>query len=152
MWWRYVVTNVYCAFRVTCTVMWLMRVGYTICVPLTFTCLFVWIFGLVHMVATKWFVIDASPWWWAFCMTYGIMEILFVLFPRIPLHPNWITNIVQSFLIYDQHIATFISSGYGDLHTMMVSMVAYYHLIWILHYSLLVARYQNNITLFLLCA
>jgi len=100
----------------------------------------------------KWFVIDASPWWWAFCMTYGIMEILFVLFPRIPLHPNWITNIVQSFLIYDQHIATFISSGYGDLHTMMVSMVAYYHLIWILHYSLLVARYQNNITLFLLCA
>ena len=55
------------------------------------------------------------------------------------------------FIIYDQHIATFISSGYGDLHTMMVLRVACYRTVWILHYSL-VARYQNNIILFLLCS
>ena len=43
--WRYVVINVYCAFMVTHTAMWLMRVGYNICVPLTFTCFIVWKFG-----------------------------------------------------------------------------------------------------------
>ena len=82
-------------------------------------------------------------------MTYGIMEILLVLFSCIHLHPNWITNIISFLLLYDQHIATFISSGYGDLHTMMVLRVACYRTVWILHYSL-VARYQNNIILSLL--
>ena len=43
-------------------------------------------------------------------------------------------------LIYDQRIATFISNYNGDLYAMVVLKVAYYHPIWILHYSLLVAR------------
>jgi len=68
MWWRHVITNVYIMpFMVTHTAMWLMRVGYSICVPLTFTCLFVWIFGLVHMVATKMIC------YWCFSMVMGIL-------------------------------------------------------------------------------
>ena len=82
-------------------------------------------------------------------MTYGIMDILNVLFPCILLKSNWITILFHFLLLYDQHIATFISSSYGDLHTMMVLRVACYRTVWILHYSL-VARYQNNIILAML--
>jgi len=48
-------------------------------------------------------------------------------------------------LLYDQHIATFISSCYGDLYVMVVLRVAYHHRIWIFHCSILVDRNQNNI-------
>jgi len=76
-------------------------------------------------------------------MTYGIEDILHVLFPSIHLHLNWITNIILFFYwLYDQHIATFISSCYGDLYVIVVLRVAYHHCIWVLHYSLLIARYQ----------
>jgi len=56
-----------------------------------------------------------------------------MLFPCISWHPNWIANIIPFLFIYDHHIATFISSRYGDLHTMMVLRAAYYHPVWILH-------------------
>jgi len=59
-------------------------------------------------------------------MTYGIMEILYVLFPCIPLHPNCTTSFILFLLIYDQHIAIFICSCYGDLYAIVVLRVAYY--------------------------
>ena len=62
------------------------------------------------------------------------------------LHLNWSTNIIPFYYYYIVNtLLLFISSCYGDSYAMVVLMVAYHHHIWILHYSLLVARYQNNI-------
>jgi len=85
-------------------------------------------------------------------MTYGIMEIMYLLLPCIPLHLKWTTNIIPFQLLYDQHVATFISTCYRDLYVTVVLGVAYYQPNWILLHSLVVALYQNNIILSLLCS
>ena len=81
------------------------------------------------------------------------MDILHVLFSFIPCTLIGVKyHFILLLLLYGQHIATFISSCYGDLYVMVVLRVAYYRSIQILYYSLLVALNQNNIILSRLCS
>ena len=136
---------------VTRTAMWLVRVGYTICVPLTFTvlwngCLDIGGYGchgnnLIIIILHG----DGCLVWLQGLLIYCTCCSLAFLCPLIGVKYHFIL-----LLLYGQHIATFISSCYGELYAMVVLRVAYHHRIWILYYSLLVARYQSNIILSLL--